>query len=97
MEITLKIDYIITNVSVSVGADSISTTYSFRSYTTRFGKFARHNANALQAMAKQTENIMSSVRAQLSFIQGKNIFCKLRPMLPLRLQPPASYNRLQSS
>ena len=63
----------ITSVSVKIGADSMTTSYGFRSYTTRFGKFARHNSNALKRVAQQKEIIVSAIRAQLSAIHGTNM------------------------
>ena len=58
---------IITDISVSVGPQGIQTTYSFRTYTSKSGKFSRLNAARMQKIGK-VENKVEKIK---NFIENR--------------------------
>tara|TARA_R110000824_G_scaffold128568_4_gene289494 strand:+ start:5199 stop:13643 length:8445 start_codon:yes stop_codon:yes gene_type:complete len=47
----------ITDISVSMGTNGVTTSYTFRTFSPTFGKFAKYNAGQLQKVSKRRQEI----------------------------------------
>lgn len=53
----------VTGVNVVVGPDGINTTYNMRTYTPKFGRFARYNAERLKQVGQNAMRAAKTLRA----------------------------------
>ncbi len=71
----------ITDISVSVGTNGIQTTYNMRTFTPKFGRFSRSNAEAMKRIGqnrlrvqRRTSLAIFKLKTRLALKQSKEIF-----------------------
>src|SRR5690606_16887056 len=63
----------VTNITVTVGPEGLTTQYEFRTFTPKFGRFAKYNAERLKQIGKQKLKAQKQMKAILAQQIRKNI------------------------
>jgi hypothetical protein len=63
----------ITDISVSVGENGLTTNYGFRTYTPKYGRFAKYNADRLKQLSEQQRNINKLISGNILRLGGFNL------------------------
>jgi hypothetical protein len=63
----------VTGITVQVGPDGLTTSYEFRTFTPKFGRFAKYNAERLKQVGKQRLKAQKQLKAIMAQQVRRNI------------------------